>query len=193
MKIVKGLPFLAMGGVTLGLVGATVLAPVVKAANPFEQTVTANVSAGLSVDINDNATGSDATNIKVSMAPQKVDESKSATVSAAYNNGNFTLTMKGKDASADLVKKGEATRKFVADGNIKLDRSAWGVKFTKNASTVGGDAHYQAVPGSTGTALTIADGTNTKSTTKIQYGFSTAADMPTGDYTTTVVYTAAAN
>lgn len=193
MKIVKGLPFLAMGGVTLGLVGATVLAPVVKAANPFEQTVTANVSAGLSVDINDNATGSDATNIKVSMAPQKVDESKTATVSAAYNNGHFTLTMKGKEASADLVKTGGATEKFVADGNIKLDRSAWGVKFTKNASTVGGDAHYQAVPGKDGTPLTIADGSNAKVNTKIQYGFSTAADMPTGDYTTTVVYTAAAN
>lgn len=193
MKIVKGLPFLAMGGVTLGLVGATVLAPVVKAANPFEQTITANVTEGLSVDINDQATGSDATNIKVSMAPQKVDESKTATVSAAYNNGHFTLTMKGKDASADLVKTGETNKKFVADGNVRVDNSAWGIKFTKNASTVGGDAHYQAVPGSAGTALTIADGNNTKSTTKIQYGFSTAADMPMGDYTTTVVYTAAAN
>ena len=195
MKVVKGLPFLAMGGLTLGLVGATVLAPVVSAVDPatFNQKVTATVNAGLSVDINGAVAASDATNVTTALTPQAKDESKSVTVGAANNAGGFTLTMKGAAASADLVKANEA-KTFKADGQIAAGGadSHWGVKFSKNAETIDSKAAYQGVPGNGGTALTLAESDNAAAEkTKIQYGFSTAADIPTGDYTTNVVFTAA--
>lgn len=201
MKIVKGLPFLAMGGLTLGLVGATVLAPVVSAVDPatFNQKVTATVNGGTTLNLIDPENAADnsaVTNLNLgSLNPSGIVESKVFKVQAASNEGGFKVTVANVDTSTSLREindqgaQVDGGASIPASADVQKGTSAWGIKFSEG-DTLAGDAAYQAVPASDATGLTLfsADSNDLK-TASVKVGVSTSDRQQARNYRDTITYT----
>ena len=191
MKIVKAMPFLAMGTMALGLVGATVLAPVASADvqnNGTNQIVQVEVGSNLSLELTKGA----------GKVKGTLDGKESAQTEGTVNSNaakGFTVTLKDKDDDATLRLTTDSTKVGIKakDGvNEQTTEPGWSTVLHDET----GVQKVVAMPGVNGDALHVY-GTKAPSAeaTKFNVGYTFKADnsIQNGTYSTTVVYTVAAN
>ncbi len=179
MKVVKALPFLAMGTLTLGLVGATVLAPVASAADQTTS-LSQKVSVEVKQELGINTTG----------VPAEVKSTDGKTVSSTFTvNCNsakgFKLTLADADADTSLrlgAKADGAEIKTEADITNKV---GWNV-------TAKGANYAIPAKGANGVVLeqTAKAG---DATVKADFNFKTDNTVQSGEYSDMVEYSLVAN
>lgn len=128
MKIVRALPLFAMGTLTLGLVGATVLAPVVSAeSSTFTQKVSVDVTShlGLNVD-NPQGGGSGAGDVVSNGNGESETKFK---ISNNLANG-FTATVTDNDDNTSLLLNGTDTANAIpaVDDALNQTKPGWSIK-----------------------------------------------------------------
>ena len=191
MKIVKAMPFLAMGTMALGLVGATVLAPVASADvqnNGTNQIVQVEVGSNLSLELTKGA----------GKVKGTLDGKESAQTEGTVNSNaakGFTVTLKDEGTDATLRLTTDSTKigiKAKAGVNEQTTEPGWSTVLHDET----GVQKVVAMPGSGDAALHVY-GTKAPSAeaTKFNVGYTFKADnsIQNGTYSTTVVYTVAAN
>lgn len=203
MKIVKAMPFLAMGTMALGLVGVTVLAPVANAetqANTVTQTVKLVVAKEVGVDINTFGQGEvengKAKNDATGNTDDKHDTAQGTGLHVTYKGnvpGRITLT----DADEDTdLKNGVDGIPTVADTNAAS--KGWNalVKVTKGDKTT---ENTFAMPKKGGTPIVLVEAkkedlkTLDRAKAETKFNFKKDATVAPGTYTDEVVYTVAAD
>lgn len=206
MKIVKAMPFLAMGTMALGLVGVTVLAPVANAetqANTVTQTVKLVVAKEVGVDINTFGQGEvengKAKNDATGNTDDKHDTAQGTGLHVTYKGnvpGRITLTDADEDTdlkTADPTADGIPT---VADTNAAS--KGWNalVKVTKGDKTT---ENTFAMPKKSGTPIVLVEAkkedlkTLDRAKAETKFNFKKDATVAPGTYTDEVVYTVAAD
>ena len=187
MKVVKGLPFLAMGGLTLGLVGATVLAPVVNAATP------APANQQIDVTVNEVLAISAKANLATTIDPNSADTTKMAdTIKVTSNlDKGYNLTVRNADTSdnADGALKGTKNGNEIpliskAGDEPTGAKAAWGIKTDMWHTVPFGSSDGLPV----GNAKAPGDGSH-----NVVYGVSATSTTPNDTYSANVVYTATPN
>lgn len=203
MKIVKAMPFLAMGTMALGLVGVTVLAPVANAetqANTVTRTVKLVVAKEVGVDINTFGQGEvengKAKNDATGNTDDKHDTAQGNGLHVTYKGnvpGRITLT----DADEDTdLKNGADGIPTVADTNAAS--KGWNalVKVTKGDKTT---ENTFAMPKKSGTPIVLVEAkkedlkTLDRAKAETKFNFKKDATVAPGTYTDEVVYTVAAD
>lgn len=193
MKVVKGLPFLAMGVLTLGLVGATVLTPYASAIN---QTVTVTVDGGLSIGGDNGSVGKDLASVTARLGANAKEDTNSVNVYAASNDTGFNINIEDADDNTNLVKPADANAHteeatIPTSANVAAGTAAWGWRAGDDDTKLGAAA-YNAVPAK-GKAVAIASSNGSgEKNVKLGYGVSTSPTTAKGNYTDTVVLTAVA-
>ncbi len=206
MKIVKAMPFLAMGTMALGLVGVTVLAPVANAetqANTVTQTVKLVVAKEVGVDINTFGQGEvengKAKNDATGNTDDKHDTAQGNGLHVTYKGnvpGRITLTDADEDTdlkTADPAADGIPT---VADTNAAS--KGWNalVKVTKAGQTT---EKAFAMPKKSDTPIVLVEAkkedlkTLDRAKAETKFNFKKDATVAPGTYTDEVVYTVAAD
>ena len=195
MKIVKAMPFLAMGTMALGLVGATVLAPVASADDQktgADQTVQVEVGSNLSLKLTKGEKL-----VKGTLDGKESAQTEGEVSSNAAKGFVVTLNDKDNDATMRLVdptdpkasSKAGIPAKANVDENTDLGWSTVLHDETGSVSKV-------AMPGLGDAALHVYGTKAPKAeATKFNVGYTFKADnsIQNGTYSTTVVYTVAAN
>ncbi len=179
MKIVKAFPLLAMGTMTLGLVGATVLAPVVnaeEAKSTASQTVSVNIDPSLSFKFNQNPVTADAKGTKT--------VETTGTITSNLLKG-FTVTMstdRDDDNAMHMENNDQQTIPAVADAT---------------AATKGWSAYYngaaRVVPAKNHATQLLKTDAPKNETFNVQYAVKADNSVANGTYKATVVYTVAPN
>lgn len=196
MKTVKGIHFLATGGVALAVAGATVLTPIVSAANPIDQTVNVTIGSAISLSINGNnaATGQISLSGDKALVPGSANiKDLKATARVISNDTNgYTLKMENTKDNASMTgaKAGSAIPTEAAEPT--KNKAIWAYRTANVANNT-----WQAVPAK-GHAATIAahQGTSTTingETYDVTFGVSATYITPADTYSSTVQYTAANN
>lgn len=188
MKINKATSFLAMGTLTLGLVGVAVLAPVANAeeskSHGTDQTLQVDVAPVLSLELTagkGTVTG-------------KTDGSKSAQTTGVVKSNaanGFTVTLQDKDDDNALRLGGGAKTNpgilAKAGVNEQTTEPGWSV-------VLGNEA--KQMPTSEQDALNVASTTQPQKadyTFNVSYAIKVNNSIQSGTYSDTVVYTVAAN
>ena len=176
MKTIKATPFLAMGTMALGLVGATFLAPVANANSTATQKVSVNVASelGLEKSVLDEVKSNDGKNA----------ESQFKVKCNSANGFKLTLTDQDDDASLRLDgDKSKAEIKTLAD---ITSNPGWNV--------TGKDGNKYAVPVKGDAAVVIEETAKAGDvTTKAHFNFNTDSTIQAGEYSDVVEYTLTAN
>ncbi len=176
MKIIKATPFLAMGTMALGLVGATFLAPVANANSTATQKVSVNVASelGLEKSVLDEVKSNDGKNA----------ESQFKVKCNSANGFKLTLTDKDDDTSLRLDgDKSKAEIKTLAD---ITSNPGWNV--------TGKDGNKHAIPATGTTAVVIEETAKTGDVTaKAHFNFNTDSTIQAGEYSDVVEYSLVAN
>ena len=190
MKIVKGLPYLAVGALTFGLVGATVLAPVVNAIDPQtkDQTVEVTVDSQIGIGLTDGSGSGvkDKVTENVGAPEAKTGDNMKTTVKITSNNPTgWSLTLADKDNDTNLKKADGSASIPTAASQPTAGTASWAAK-------VGQD--WKAIPKASETPITI----DSMSTTggkdaSVSFGVATAADTAAGTYSDVVTYTLTVN
>ena len=195
MKIVKAMPFLAMGTMALGLVGATVLAPVASADDQntgADQTVQVEVGSNLSLNLTKGA------NLVKGTLDGKESAQTEGTVASNAAKG-FTVTLKDKSTDATLRLKDStdpnASSKAGIPAKANVDENTdlgWSTVLHDETGSVS----KVAMPGSGDAALHVYGTKAPKAeATKFNVGYTFKADnsIQNGTYSTDVTYTVTAN
>ncbi len=178
MKIVKAFPLLAMGTMTLGLVGATVLAPVVnaeEAKSTASQTVSVNIDPSLSFSLDQNTVTADAKGTKTLET--------TGTITSNLLKG-FTVTMSTDKTDNAMHMKGNDQQTIPAVADVTAATKGWSA-FYGNA--------YHAVPAKGSETQLLKTDAPKNDTFKIQYAVKADNSVANGKYEAKVVYTVAAN
>lgn len=191
MKIVKAMPFLAMGTMALGLVGATVLAPVASADDQktgADQTVQVEVGSNLSLSL----TKGDG-KVKGTLNGKESAQTEGTVTSNAAKGFTVTLKDKADDATMRLTTDSKKAGIPAKDGvNESTTEPGWSTVLHDET----GVQKVVAMPGVNGTALHVykTDGPKAEAT-KFNVGYTFKADnsIQNGTYSTEVTYTVAAN
>ena len=208
MKIVKAMPFLAMGTMALGLVGVTVLAPVANAETQptsVTQTVKMVVEKEIGVNLDDTFGKGKVSNGKANDDATGNTDDKHNT---AQGNG-LTVTYQGNvpgritladaDEDTDLKNNADTTAAgipTVADTNAAS--KGWNaiVKVTKGDKTT---ENTFAMPKKSGTPIVLVEAkkedlkTLDRAKAETKFNFKKDATVAPGTYTDEVVYTVAAD
>lgn len=193
MKEIKGLPFLAVAGLLLGVIGLTLLQPVASAADTAAQTVQVTISPILSVSIDDNKT-----NLSTSLgagAAKTDDEELRSTIRVTNNNANgYTLTMNAKDDNTAMNGASSgASIPSTADGTApSAGKSSWGVRFgaTNDAAQA---ATWKAIPAAANKLAISSNDTSAGGSAVVQYGVGITNNQAADTYTGSVVYNVTVN
>lgn len=179
MKIIKAMPFLAMGTMALGLVGVTVLAPVASAAN-LTQKVVVSVNEELGFEktsldeVQGKANGSVDTQFKVK---------------SNVANG-FKLTLADKDEDTSLRLDGNKTKAEIKTADDVTSTPGWNV--TANNVTKAIPANPAKV--SSAVPLTVLETASTgDATANVKFNFKTDSTVQAGTYSDEVEYSLVAN
>lgn len=189
MKINKATSFLAMGTLTLGLVGVAVLAPVANAeeskSHGTDQTLQVDVTPVLSLEL---------TAGKGTVVADKTDGSKSAQTTGVVKSNaanGFTVTLQDKDDDNALRLDGGAKTNpgipAKAGVNEQTTEPGWSV-------VLGNEA--KLMPTTKESALNVASTTQPQKddyTFNVSYAIKVNNSVQSGTYSDTVVYTVAAN
>ncbi len=191
MKIVKAMPFLAMGTMALGLVGVTVLAPVANAEEPkpagAQQTVQVAVGSNLSIKLKKGTETVKGT----------LDGKESATTEGEVEGNptkGFTVNLADADNDTNLrLDGGNSGAPIPAEDNINENSQVgWSVVFTKDNNKV-----RKAMPAKNSSEKLSVVKTDAPSSTATQfnvaYAFKTDNSIPSGTYSDIVEYTVIAN
>ena len=182
MKTVKAMPFFAMGTLALGLVGATVLAPVANAeSTTFTQKVSVEVEQHLGVTATQTELKSD----------KGQDVTSNLNVTCNVANG-FKLTLMDKDSDNSLRLGGVASGAEIKAADDITTTPGWNV--TANGVT-------KAVPAKTdNNGANAANALLVKSTSKsgnenadVTFHFKTDSTIQAGTYSDEVEYSLVAN
>lgn len=180
MKVVKALPFLAMGTLTLGLVGATVLAPVASAADQTTSSLSQKVSVEVKQELGINTTG----------VPAEVKSTDGKTVSSTFTvNCNsakgFKLTLADQDADTSLRLNNKADGAEIKTAADITNKVGWNV-------TAKGANYAIPAKGANGVVLeqTAKAG---DATVKADFNFKTDNTVQSGEYSDMVEYSLVAN
>lgn len=193
MKIVKAMPFLAMGTMALGLVGATVLAPVANAAEPkpasTQQTVQVEVGSSLTLNLTKGA-GTVKGDLTGKASAQTTGE-----VTGNPANG-FNVTLADADEDTTLKLAGANSGIPAQDDVNESTGLGWSVIYKDAAN--GNAQKNKAMPAKKQgvTPLTVAktDGPKADATTfDVSYAFKANNSIQSGTYEDIVEYTAAPN
>lgn len=196
MKIVKAMPFLAMGTMALGLVGATVLAPVANAEEPkpasTQQTVQVAVGSSLTLNLTKGA-GTVEGNLTGAASAQTTGE-----VSGNPTHGfNVTLADADEDTALKLKSDPSANSGIPAENGVNESTAlGWSVLYKDAAN--GNAQKNEAMPAKKQgvTPLTVAktDAPKADATTfDVSYAFKANNSIQSGTYEDIVEYTAAPN
>lgn len=180
MKIVRGLPFLAMGGATLGIVGAAALVPAVNAATDQEQHISVSVSSSLGVTADQN--------VNIGLGANAVNLDTSTNVNVVNNNAKgYTLTMTNASDNNALTSASTGSSISSTDGAPAAGNTKWAVSID-NGTT------WKAAPT---TKMPVTVGSNSSpdgGTHAVKFGVSTSATTTAADdYTATLSYNVTAN
>lgn len=180
MKIVKALPLFAMGTLALGLVGATVLAPVASAVDTPAATTTVKVSVDVKQELGVSAT----------QAELKSDKGQDVTSSlkVTCNSGNgFKLTLADKDQDTSLRLGGKADGAEIKTADT-LGTVGW------NVTTNGVTKAIPAKAADNANALLMKNTTKSgDETAEATFHFKTDNTVQAGEYSDEVEYTLVAN
>lgn len=193
MKEIKGLPFLAVAGLLLGVIGLTLLQPVASAADTAAQTVQVTISPILSVSIDDNKT-----NLSTSLgagAAKTDDEELRSTIRVTNNNANgYTLTMNAKDDNTAMNGASSgASIPSTADGAApSAGKSSWGVRFGAT-NDVAQAATWKAIPAAANKLAISSNDTSVGGSAVVQYGVGITNNQAADTYTGSVVYNVTVN
>ena len=178
MKTVKAMPFFAMGTLALGLVGATVLAPVASAVDA----AAANVTVLLTVE---QKLGVTATQPELkSTKGQDVTSNLNVTCNVA--NG-FKLTLSDKDEDTSLRLDGDKTKAEIKTADT-LGAVGWNV--TTNGVT---KAIPAKAPDNANALLMKETAKSGDETAEATFHFKTDSTVQAGTYSDEVEYTLVAN
>lgn len=182
MKIVKAMPLFAMGTMALGLVGATVLAPVANAevqSQGAPQTVQVEVGSKLTLTLGEGTVKGTANGAEVKT---------SGTVESNAAKG-FTVTVKDADDKNAMLLSGNegANSGIPALPNADTTDLGWSVVLNNEK---------KAMPKSTENALEVTKTSAPQAaatTFNVGYIFKVNNSIQSGTYVDTVTYTATAN
>ena len=209
MKIVKALPFLAMGTMALGLVGVTVLAPVANAetqASTVTQTVKMVVAPEIGVDL-DKTFGEGTTdhgkfkNDATGNTDDKHDTAQGNGVDKIQYQGNVPgrITLTDEDDDTDLKNAADPTAAGIPTvADTATAAKGWNalVKVTKAGQTT---EKTFAMPKKSGTPIVLVEAekedlkTLDRAKAETKFNFKKDATVAPGTYTDVVVYTVAAD
>lgn len=187
MKIVKAMPFLAMGTMTLGLVGVTVLAPVANAeSTTFTQKVSVNVEQHLGLNLNNPQGGGSGAG--------DVTNNGKGTSKTEFNidcntaNG-FTMTLTDNDDNTSLLLNGTDTAHAVPTVNDAANQTTpgWSVKNK--------EGKFVAVPARNNSTPVTLEQTDKPGNVKHEgeFSFKTDSTVQAGTYSDVVLYTVTSN
>ena len=207
MKIVKAMPFLAMGTMALGLVGVTVLAPVANAetkANSVTQTVKMVVAPEIGVDAGTFGEGTvengKAKNDATGNTDDKHNTAQGNGLEVTYKGnvpGRITLT--DEDDDTDLKNAADPTAAGIPTvADTATAAKGWNalVKVTKAGQTT---EKTFAMPKKSGTPIVLVEAekedlkTLDRAKAETKFNFKKDATVAPGTYTDVVVYTVAAD
>lgn len=179
MKIVKAFPLLAMGALSLGLVGVTVLIPVVnaeEAKSTASQTVSVNIDPSLSFSLSQS---------EVTATP---DGALSSTTTGTIDSNllkGYTVTVEGNSDKTDMLLNGNSTASVIpAVDNATTASKGWSAFY--------GGAYHKVMPKGQGQQVTKTDQPG-GGTFTVQYAAKTDNSVANGTYKTTVLYTVSPN
>ena len=207
MKIVKAMPFLAMGTMALGLVGVTVLAPVANAetkANSVTQTVKMVVAPEIGVDANTFGEGKvengKAKNDATGNTDDKHNTAQGDGLGVTYKGnvpGRITLT--DEDDDTDLKNAADPTAAGIPTvADTATAAKGWNalVKVTKAGQTT---EKTFAMPKKSGIPIVLVEAkkedlkTLDRAKAETKFNFVKDATVAPGTYTDVVVYTVVAD
>lgn len=195
MKIVKAMPFLAMGTMALGLVGATVLAPVANAEEPkgsnTQQTVQVEVGSNLSLKLGD---GSDT--VKGNLTGKSSAQTTGTVTGNPTHGFNVTLADADEDTALKLKSDPGANSGIPAENGVNESTGlGWSVLYKDAAN--GNTQKNKAMPASNSSDKLVVAKTTAPSadatTFDVSYAFKANNSIQSGTYEDTVEYTVAAN
>lgn len=181
MKIVKAFPLLAMGVLSLGLVGATVLAPVVnaeEAKSTASQTVSVDIKPTLSFSLSQNE------------VTAKPDGTLSSTTTGTIGSNllkGYTVTIEDNDGNTDMLLNGNSTASVIPS----VDNATLAT-VSKGWSAFYGGAHHKVMPKGQGQQVAKTDQPG-PGTFTVQYAAKADNSVANGTYKTTVLYTVSPN
>lgn len=179
MKIVKAFPLLAMGVLSLGLVGATVLAPVVnaeEAKSTASQTVSVDIKPTLSFSLSQS---------DVTATPDgALSSTTTGTIGSNLLKG-YTVTIEDNSGNADMLLNGNSAASVIpAVDNATTISKGWSAFY--------GGAHHKVMPKGQGQQVTKTDQPG-GGTFTVQYAAKADNSVANGTYKTTVLYTVSPN
>ena len=208
MKIVKALPFLAMGTMALGLVGVTVLAPVANAetqSNTVLQTVKLVVDKEIGIDADTfgqgTVEGSKAKNDATGNTDDKHDTAQGTGLAVTYKGnvpGRITLT--DNDEDTDLKNAADSTAAGIPTvADTTTASKGWNavVKVTKAGQQ--DTTKTFAMPKKSDAPIVLVEAkkedlkTVDRAKAETKFNFKKDATVAPGTYTDEVVYTVAAD
>lgn len=187
MKIVKAMPLFAMGTMALGLVGATVLAPVASAeSSTFTQKVSVEVEQHLGLNLNNPQGGGsgagEVTNNGNGTSKTEFD------IDCNTANG-FTMTLTDNDDTTSLLLNGTDTAHAVPTVNDAANQSTpgWSVKNK--------EGKFVAVPPRNNSTPVTLEQTDKPGNLKHkgEFSFKTDSTVQAGTYSDVVLYTVTSN
>lgn len=181
MKIVKAFPLLAMGTLALGLVGVSVLAPVVnaeEAKSTASQTVSVNIDPTLSFSLSqqDVTTKSDGTLSSITTGTIGSNLLKGYTVTIEGNSDNTSMLLNGSSTESVIPSVDNATLATVSKG--------WSAYYN--------NAHHKVMPKGQGQQVVKTEQPG-GGTFTVQYAAKADNSVANGTYKTTVLYTVSPN
>lgn len=180
MKTIKAMPFFAMGTLALGLVGATVLAPVASAVDAAPAAATVTVLLAVEQKLGVTATQSKLESTK----GQDVTSNLNVTCNVA--NG-FKLTLSDKDEDTSLRLDGKADGAGIKTADT-LGTVGW------NVTTNGVTKAIPAKAADNANALLVKNTTKSgDETAEATFHFKTDSTVQAGTYSDEVEYTLVAN
>lgn len=183
MKIVRALPLFAMGTLALGLVGATVLAPVVSAeSSTFTQKVSVDVTSHLGLTQGGGSGAGEVTNNGKGTSKTEFD------INCNTANG-FTMTLTDNDDNTSLLLNGTDTAHAVPTVNDAANQSApgWSVKNK--------EGKFVTIPPRNNSTPVTLERTDKPGNLKHQgeFSFNTDSTVQAGTYSDVVLYTVTSN
>ena len=181
MKTIKAMPFFAMGTLALGLVGATVLAPV---ANAVDAANTANTTVTVLVTV-EQKLGVTATQTELK-SDKGQDVTSNLNVTCNVANG-FKLTLSDKDEDTSLRLDGDKTKAEIKTADT-LGTVGW------NVTTNGVTKAIPAKAADNANALLMKETAKPgDETAEATFHFKTDSTVQAGTYSDEVEYTLVAN